>query len=140
MASFSFSDYAITSLSMDLTHLKEDQTLRLAISPSGEYCQKEKSYKLSIDFSAKIDLENDDSPSEVTILHMIIVSDFIFRETLEFEDIPTYFFSNSIAIIFPYIRAFVSNVTLMANSQPILLPTLNTMPLSDQLKTHTRIS
>lgn len=37
------------------------------------------------------------------------------------DDIPEYFYANSIAILFPYIRVFVSTVTLQANIKPIVL-------------------
>ena len=47
------------------------------------------------------------------------------------------FISNSIAILFPYVRAFVSTLTLQANIKPILLPTLNLSSLQDILRENT---
>lgn len=40
---------------------------------------------------------------------------FNFGCSIKFEEIPSYFYANSIAIIFPYVRAFISTVTLQAN-------------------------
>lgn len=50
---------------------------------------------------------------------------------------PSYFYRNSIAIVFPYIRAFISTVTLQANIPPIILPTMNLTSLEIPLKQNT---
>ncbi|EXZ22215.1 pretranslocase subunit SecB family protein, partial [Bacteroides fragilis str. S13 L11] len=52
-------------------------------------------------------------------------------------EIPNFFYPNSIAILFPYVRAFVSTLTLQANIKPILLPTLNLSSLQDTLRENT---
>lgn len=55
------------------------------------------------------------------------------------NEIPDYFYANSLAIIFPYIRAFVSTITLQSNMHPIVLPTVNLMGLSEKLKRNTDV-
>ncbi|MBQ2321387.1 MAG: protein-export chaperone SecB, partial [Bacteroidales bacterium] len=45
---------------------------------------------------------------------------------------------NSVAIIFPYIRAFVSTISLQANVNPIVLPTINLTGLTGELKRQTK--
>lgn len=57
---------------------------------------------------------------------------------MELKDIPDFFYANSIAIIFPYIRAFVSTLTLQANIPPIVLPTLNLSQLRTILRDNTQ--
>lgn len=42
----------------------------------------------------------------------------MFESARTLEDIPDYFYANSIAILFPYVRAFVSTVSLQANIPP----------------------
>ena len=59
------------------------------------------------------------------------------KDKIEFNDIPGFFYPNSIAILFPYIRAFVSTLTLQANVTPIVLPTLNLTNLQEKLKKNT---
>ena len=54
-------------------------------------------------------------------------------------EIPDFFYPNSLAIIFPYIRAFVSTLTLQANVRPIVLPTVNLMGLTDMLRKETTV-
>ncbi|HLO91987.1 MAG TPA: hypothetical protein VK172_12560 [Lentimicrobium sp.] len=65
------------------------------------------------------------------------VATYRFQEKLNFQDIPPYFYQNSIAILFPYVRAFVSTVTLQANIGPILLPTMNLSELESPLRDNT---
>ena len=67
------------------------------------------------------------------------MAQYEFRNEIAFEQIPDFFYANSIAIIFPYIRAFISTLTLQANFVPIVLPTLNLTPLRQQLKSNTSV-
>ena len=64
---------------------------------------------------------------------------FTFGDSVSINDIPDYFYPNSLAIIFPYVRAFVSTITLQANIQPVVLPTINLMGLTESLKSQTEI-
>lgn len=64
---------------------------------------------------------------------------FTFEDNISKNDIPDYFYPNSFAIIFPYIRAFVSTISLQANVQPVVLPTINLMGLTDSLKNKTEV-
>jgi preprotein translocase subunit SecB len=64
---------------------------------------------------------------------------FVFREPVLLEEIPDYFYLNSIAILFPYVRAFVSIITLQANINPLMLPTMNLASLQETLKKNTNV-
>ena len=66
------------------------------------------------------------------------VAEYSFQKEIEFADIPPYFYSNSIAILFPYVRAFISNLSLQANFPPMILPTMNLSDLGEELKAHTQ--
>ncbi|MBK7039827.1 MAG: protein-export chaperone SecB [Bacteroidetes bacterium] len=48
-------------------------------------------------------------------------------------EIPTFFYKNCIAIIFPYLRAFLSTLTLQANVKPLILPLMNLSGLEKPL-------
>ncbi len=41
--------------------------------------------------------------------------------------------ANSVAILFPYIRSIVSNITLTANVPPVILPPINTYQLMENV-------
>jgi len=53
------------------------------------------------------------------------------------EDIPDFFYKNSIAILFPYLRAYLSLVTTQANVPGIILPTYNLSGLEEELRSNT---
>lgn len=68
-------------------------------------------------------------------LNVLQTSDF--ENVSSFDEIPTYFYRNAIAIIFPYVRAFISTVTLQSNIPPVILPTMNLSSLESPLKENT---
>lgn len=109
-----------------------ESSLDLSFSPSGVYDKDAKSFILRFVFTATQGEDNR------MIVRTVCTATFEFNEPLELDEIPDYFFPNSLAIVFPYVRAFVSSVTLQANMvTPILIPTLNLTGLQSTLKTNT---
>ena len=102
-------------------------------TPKGEYVQSEGLYNLDFIFKA---WEKGEEQSNPKILVNCVAS-FKFKENISLAEIPNFFYPNSIAILFPYVRAFVSTLTLQANIKPILLPTLNLSSLQDILRENT---
>lgn len=50
---------------------------------------------------------------------------FIFDREISESEKKTFFTGSAPAIMFPYLRAYISNATAMAGIQPIVLPTIN---------------
>lgn len=130
-AAFSLEGYIFDKVEMDLSTLKPKTTFNIDFAPSGKFDPARKQYKLSFMFSAKDDESGHD------VVKVRCVANFVFRDLGDGQDIPDFFYTNSIAILFPYVRAFVSTVTLQANIQPVVLPTLNLTELKDVLKANT---
>ncbi|MGO3805987.1 MAG: protein-export chaperone SecB [Sphingobacterium sp.] len=59
---------------------------------------------------------------------------FEFINVSQFSEIPDFFYTNCIAILFPYLRSYISTVTVQSNIKPIILPTLNLTPLAKKLR------
>jgi len=131
LAEFRLNSYAFTKAHLDLS--EKQMQLDLSFEPSGVFYKTDKFYELNLVFRAV------DCNTEKIIVETECKAQYEFRNDIGFEQIPDFFFANSIAIIFPYIRAFVSTLTLQANVVPIVLPTLNLTPLSQQLKTNTSV-
>lgn len=133
-AAFSLENYSFNKVSIDIESSAKGETLDLDFQPSGVFTQGEKqsSFNLQFVFVAK------SQDLEVVKIHCNAV--FKFAGSITFEEIPTYFYRNSMAILFPYIRAFVSTVTLQANVMPILLPTVNLSSLESRLRENTKES
>lgn len=133
-AEFSLNNYKFTHVELNLDNIKE-KGLTLELNPSGVFFSEKGDYELFFDFIAS-NIVND---KKNIVVHVVCKALFHFNNAYSFSDIPEYFYANSIAIIFPYVRAFVSTVTLQANIAPIILPTLNLSALRDSLKINTSI-
>ena len=105
--------------------------LTIAFKPSGKYYEIENRYELSF--------ETDVYYESKTTINVSCIASFTFNKDVKFDDIPDFFYPNSLAILFPYIRAFVSTLTLQANTSPLILPTVNLIGLTDELRQNTSI-
>jgi preprotein translocase subunit SecB len=109
-------------------------------NPIGLYNSSNGDYKLTLHFKA---IASTDKPKEEKeykeLIHAETEAYFILNEKPSFENIPDFFYSNSIAIIYPYIRAFVSNITLQSGLRLLVLPILNLNSLSETLKKQTTV-
>lgn len=131
-ASFSLMGYRFPKASIDLSNLKSDgNSFAMNIIPSGKFNTSTREFDLKFIFTANL---NDSTDSAISV---VCEAFFQFADPISFEDIPEFFFPNSIAIIFPYVRAFVSTLSLQANyNPPIIIPTMNLSDLSDELRRH----
>jgi preprotein translocase subunit SecB len=129
-AAFSLVKYRFEKINIDFSK-KTSNDLNISFEPSGKFNFQDSTYELNFTFVA----DNDNSESPFVKIECIAL--YKFEEKIDFENIPTYFYRNSIAIIFPYIRAFISTVTLQANIPPIVLPTMNLSALETPLKEST---
>lgn len=105
-----------------------DHKLNLELEPTGVFSKKDKSYRLTFVFRAK----NSNGGEVVSIQCQAV---FEFKAPLTLQDIPEHFFANSIAIVFPYMRSFISMTTLQAGLiPPIQLPIMNLTSFAPALK------
>lgn len=134
-AVFSLKQYIFDQVTIDLSHLDKNSPLSLDINPSGTYNPQTGEYDLSFLFQV---MQGQDNENQIVSIRC--VAQFIFATPVSPEEFPAMFYANSIAILFPYVRAFVSTVTLQANIiPPIIIPTLNLTSLEGQLRKNTTI-
>lgn len=131
-AAFKLEKYIFDQAKLDLSQLKAETTFNIDFLPSGVFYAENDKYVLTFVFTAK------DADTDKEIAFVRCIATFLFRDMNEDKEIPEYFYTNSIAILFPYIRAFVSTLTLQANVVPIVLPILNLSDLKDTLMAHTQ--
>ena len=130
-ASFRLENYRFEKVEMDLS--ANTGGIGISIEPSGIYHPTTGQYDLSFAFNAL--RKTDEKP----FIYILCKACFVFKEPVAFEEIPNYFYLNSIAILFPYIRAFVSIITLQANINALVLPTMNLASLQETLKENTKV-
>ncbi len=131
-AVFSLVRYHFDKVSMDLSSIQPNDNFRLTIAPSGAYHGKSGEFNLSFEFSASV--------KEKEVINIRCIAEFRFKEPVSPESFPDYFYANSIAIVFPYVRAFISTVTLQANIRPLIIPTFNLSGLRDELARNTTVA
>ena len=131
-AAFKLDNYHFTKASLDF-NIPNDAELNISFNPKGVFYVKEARYDLVFDVTV------DWSETGTEVVKVSCEASFSFGNKVSIEDIPDYFYPNSLAIVFPYVRAFVSTISLQANVQPVVLPTVNLMGLTEKLKEQTQI-
>jgi len=130
-ASFSFVSHKVKKLVFSAPEIEPDD-LSVTFSPSGVYKTKEGLFILTLIVEAKYGEKDEHSFATITAEGL-----FKFQEETKIEDLPDFFYPNSIAILFPYLRAFITVLTSVGNIKPLILPTLNLSSLANPLKEST---
>jgi preprotein translocase subunit SecB len=118
-----------------LSNVPGEKKISIDFLPSGIYQRDKGIYNLTFVFVAWEDSKTQDD----FVVKVRCNAEFQFNDTIEIDEIPNFFYPNSIAIVFPYVRAFVSTLTLQANVQPMLLPTINLSSLQETLRKNTEV-
>ena len=128
-ATFTLKSYRFIQVSMDF-EAQEGATLNVSFDPHGEYSKATGAYNLRL--ITRVSSEEKEFIS--TTLQVV----FGFTEPIELSEIPDYFYPNCMAIVFPYVRSFLSTLSLQANVPPIILPIINFSDLQGILKRNTK--
>jgi preprotein translocase subunit SecB len=131
-ALFRLDDYKITDFSFSMQRL-DSESLKVGFSPSGLFIEKNSQFKLGLVFTAN----EGEGKDEREIIRVRLLATFCFSEKIKAHEIPVYLYRNAIAIVFPYLRAFISTMTLQAGIELIILPVLNLSALEEELKSNT---
>lgn len=129
-AAFSIINYQFDRVQIDLNNHKS-KDLALAFETKGLFDNENSTFELQfvVNVSNKV--------AENPFVEISCKGNFKFENVSNFEEIPDFFYRNSIAILFPYVRAYLSLVTTQANVPGIILPTLNLSNLEAELKSNT---
>jgi preprotein translocase subunit SecB len=106
------------------------KNIKLNIEPEGIHNKKENKFTLILTVS----MNDADGKFESKVISR---GEFDIKGDL--ENLSDYFNTNAPAIVFPYIRAYISTLTNLSTAgHPVTLPTLR-MALKDALKENTKI-
>lgn len=128
-AAFSIVNYQFDKVSIDIEKQNSDE-INLGFVTKGVYNNESKSFELIF----TVQVSNNNAQPFVSIRCKGI---FKFSNINSFDEIPDFFYRNSIAILFPYVRAYLSLVTTQANIPGIILPTMNLSSLEGDLRKNT---
>lgn len=129
-AAFSFESFKVPRFSYDDKNAS-GKKLKVGFKPKGEYSEKKGLFTITLEF---ITYDEDESNM---IFKLTSVAVFKFEQPISIENIPDFFYKNSIAIMFPYVRAFISTLTLQANTKLLNLGLMNLSNLEEPLRENT---
>jgi len=126
-AAFAFKSFKVPYFTFDdSNHSGND--IKMGFSPSGRYVSKTGEFELTLKFIT----HDTDSPDKI-IFRLTAIGIFKFNTPIPYTEIPDFFYQNAIAIIFPYIRAFISTLTLQSNTKLLKLDLMNLSDLERPL-------
>lgn len=124
-ARFRFVEYLFKETSIKLTGEDIGDDVEFGIEPSGIFEEDKEMFILTLRVLVK------DKKSSLQ-LEMIVTGKFKY-ETNDMQELIHYIGFNAPAIIFPYIRAYITNITALGGMSPIILPTLNMESVGNEL-------
>jgi len=102
--------------------------INLGFNPSG------KVNKANHTFVLKLGIQVHDEEDKFFI-ELVTESIFDYSDKVEIEEyLNSLFILNAPAIVFPYLRAYITNLTAQSGMSPLILPTLNLSKLGEDLK------
>jgi preprotein translocase subunit SecB len=132
-AAFSFDSFKVSKFFYDEeNHIGED--LSVGFYPKGKFNPATGEFEIILYFIAENISEKRKPVFDLTS-HAV----FKFNSPITLEQIPSFFYKNAIAIMFPYLRAFVSTLTLQANTKLLNLGLMNLSNLEEPLIKNTVI-
>ena len=116
-ARFRMQGYLITNTSIKLTGKEIGEDIEFGVVPEGVFNETEKTFLLILNVVAK------DKDSNLDL--SLTIKGLFEYDADDMSELIPYISMNAPAIMFPYIRAYISNITALGGTQPIILPTLN---------------
>lgn len=125
-SSFNFIDFKINKVFFDFKKERTEE-INIGFNPFGKYYVKTGIFKLFIDVIIS-------NSNEEFIIEINTESSFSLKEIDINKD--NYFAINAPAIVFPYIRSFISSLSVQSGYKPMIIPTLNLIGISEELKSN----
>ena len=129
-SSFQFKGYRIERSLIELKSAKVGENFNISFDSKGIVDKAESTYQLNL--KAYIKDKEDTINIEVDI-----VSFFVFDNLIEKNQLEKLFYMNAPAIIFPYLRSYITTLTVLSGIDPVILPTLNLSALGKELEENT---
>jgi preprotein translocase subunit SecB len=123
---FKFEGYKISHSELNLSDSKSDN-LEFCIGIKAKGKISEKHFLLKLDTSIA---SNDNSVSA----NVVMEGSFVFDESISKDMLNNLFCANAPAIMFPYIRAYISTLTAISGVDAVILPTLAMVPLGEEIR------
>jgi preprotein translocase subunit SecB len=125
-STFQFVEYFIRKsifIRRTINNSKKDYSIK--ITPNGVLNLNNNQFQLSLEIDI-IDKQED------TFVNVEIIG--LFKFTGDFDEVKNFLYLNAPAILFPYLRAYISTLTTLSGLDTYTLPTMNLSSLKDELE------
>ncbi|REG94149.1 protein-export chaperone SecB [Flavobacterium aquicola] len=129
---FKFSKYKISRFSFNEAN-NENSDFNISFSPSGLYNENTGEFVLTLAVEAK------EVGTDKVVVEAIGIAEYQFDKQYQLAELPSHFFLSAVPIFFPYLRSFVSTLTLQANSNVMILGLINFTNMAEPLKANTKV-
>ena len=127
-ANFRFVNYLIKNSSLSLKNFVSADEISLNLELNATVPSKGEDLQPQLEIV--VDMKDKEGGFS---LSMRIVGFFEADESVDKQQLNAFIALNAPAILFPYIRAFISSLTAQAGIQPIIIPTVNLYGLGQEL-------
>lgn len=132
LSKFQFKGYRINKSFIELKEKSNFDNLKIGFSVSGLVHKNDNTFYLTLN----VEILNEEKDLEIQIE---AVGKYAFEDFDESKEISNFFYINSSAILFPYIRAYISTLTNLSGNRSVTLPTMNLTNLAEDLKSNTKL-
>jgi preprotein translocase subunit SecB len=127
---FQFKGFIVKRSLIEQSGEKTSSDISISFDPHGLVNKNEQTYQLQL--GAKIE-----DQTKTLIIEIDAVANFVFNAEIDESTLKSMFFINAPALLFPYLRAYISSLTALSGLKPITLPTLNLTGLGKELERNT---
>jgi len=129
---FSFTGYIVEKAEIDIKNIKVGKKINFTFTPSGELNKIKRTFELKLGI-------NITESNQALIINLQAKAFFIFENDIEDNSLQNYMIYNAPALLFPYIRAYISTLSSLSGVPTIILPTLNMSNLTPILVKNLKI-
>ncbi|NOY49742.1 MAG: protein export chaperone secb [Chlorobi bacterium] len=90
----------------------------------------------NLSFKLELGIQISDEDKNINI-EVDSIADYSFEKNVDFGSLDNFFYVNAPALLFPYLRAYISTLTNLSGNATITLPTLNLTSIGEELKKNT---
>lgn len=135
---FKFNNYKVEELKLNNRYIHfEDSSIQFDVN--GVFDQNGRLFYVNLFFRESFNPTDESELDENYRIYLELSGEFEFKDNVSIDNIPDFFWANSIAIMYPYLRSFVSLVTMQSSDHTLILPLLNLSSLGPKLKENTII-
>jgi len=133
VSQFRFDGHKIVKSFFEMKDGQEGKELSIRFMPKGLIYKENSTFELEL--SIKVEDENNIFLAEITSIGMFSFN----SKEISPETLDKMFYINAPAILFPYIRAYLSTLTTLSGLKPVILPSMNLSNLASDLQANTTI-